>query len=37
VNTYGGIFYSFAPKKMTHYIDPKSLGLKPHLVLEEID
>lgn len=22
---------------MAHYIDPKSLGLKPHLVVEEID
>jgi hypothetical protein len=37
VNKSGGIFYSFVPKKMTHYIDPKSLGLKPRLVVEEID
>jgi hypothetical protein len=37
VNTCGGIFYSFIPEKMPNYIDPKSLGLQPRIVVEDID
>jgi hypothetical protein len=37
VNTCGGIFYSFVPEKMPNYIDPKSLGLQPRIVVEDID
>ena len=37
MNTCGGIFYSFVPEKMPNYIDPKSLGLQPRIVVEDID